>query len=358
MGSAQSDNGGNAGHVYPGQAAARMQQQQMAGARVAGGHNAAQRPAAGGYPGAAYHAAYHPPAPAPYLASNPPVMVYGGAPGPMGRPLPYGYPHNPLYAQPYIAPSAPIQQQTVKLKNDVNLKKNTLNLQRDATGKYGISFDFDTVIPCAIRVLFFTTELVDKNNCTISFEQNVYDKGSKAYTFPAGNNQHFELPAEENLDLSKFAHHQLTYSPNTHFYPLIIALGEADEETKKANLAPSAPPPYEESSSVPPSATATSLGPPPPYAPDAFPSASSMTAPKAEQETHIKSQITFAFFARKPDGDFEVRVIKQKIQVDGFAYELQEIYGLEKEKDSGQECVVCLTNPSNLSSILPLLCFV
>lgn len=37
----------------------------------------------------------------------------------------------------------------------------------------------------------------------------------------------------------------------------------------------------------------------------------------------MQSQTTFATLGKGEDGDFEVRVLKQKIWVDGISYELQ-----------------------------------
>lgn len=45
--------------------------------------------------------------------------------------------------------------------------------------------------------------------------------------------------------------------------------------------------------------------------------------PGAEQKVWVQSQTTFAMLHREEDGSFGVRVVKQKIWVDGVSYELQ-----------------------------------
>jgi E3 ubiquitin-protein ligase MGRN1 len=45
--------------------------------------------------------------------------------------------------------------------------------------------------------------------------------------------------------------------------------------------------------------------------------------PGSEQATWVQSQTTFATLHREEDGSFSVRVVKQKIWVEGVSYELQ-----------------------------------
>jgi E3 ubiquitin-protein ligase MGRN1 len=80
---------------------------------------------------------------------------------------------------------------------------------------------------------------------------------------------------------------------------------------------------------------------------------------------------------KKPSGDWGVKVLKQKIQVDGLTYELQEIYGIdgsvasaqpkhdgadgelmpgaikdELDMPDGAECIICMSEPRN-TTVLP-----
>ncbi len=46
-------------------------------------------------------------------------------------------------------------------------------------------------------------------------------------------------------------------------------------------------------------------------------------SPGAEQKVWVQSQTTFAVLHKEEDGSLAVRVVKQKIWVDGVSYELQ-----------------------------------
>jgi len=43
------------------------------------------------------------------------------------------------------------------------------------------------------------------------------------------------------------------------------------------------------------------------------------------------------------DEKYEINIVKQKSTVGKVAYEIKEIYGIEKASDTG-ECVICLTS--------------
>ncbi len=74
----------------------------------------------------------------------------------------------------------------------------------------------------------------------------------------------------------------------------------------------------------------------------------------------VQSQTTYASLAPLDGGGWAVRVVKQRIWVEGTSYELQEIYGIENcatgnaEEDAtaGKECVVCLSEPRD-TTVLP-----
>ena len=66
----------------------------------------------------------------------------------------------------------------------------------------------------------------------------------------------------------------------------------------------------------------------------------------------VQSQLTYASLTKNADGSMSVKVLKQKIQVFGQAYELQAIYGIEQAGTGDDQCVVCLSNPKN-TTVLP-----
>ncbi|KAK7832271.1 putative e3 ubiquitin-protein ligase lul4 [Quercus suber] len=70
-------------------------------------------------------------------------------------------------------------------------------------------------------------------------------------------------------------------------------------------------------------------------------------------------QITQAVLEKNNDEHFQVRVVKQILWIDGFRYELREIYGIGSseaegfdDSDPGKECVICMTEPKD-TAVLP-----
>lgn len=74
--------------------------------------------------------------------------------------------------------------------------------------------------------------------------------------------------------------------------------------------------------------------------------------------TSAHAQITQAVIEKNNENHFQVKVIKQILWVDGVRYELREIYGISdsneiiNDKDSGKECVICMTEPKD-TAVLP-----
>lgn len=74
--------------------------------------------------------------------------------------------------------------------------------------------------------------------------------------------------------------------------------------------------------------------------------------------TSAHAQITQAVIEKNNENSFQVKVIKQILWVDGVRYELREIYGISdsneiiNDKDSGKECVICMTEPKD-TAVLP-----
>lgn len=69
----------------------------------------------------------------------------------------------------------------------------------------------------------------------------------------------------------------------------------------------------------------------------------------------VQSQSTFATFKSNGDGTLSAAVVKQKIQVQGNAYELQEIFGIDQgqnDAENSKECVICMSAPKD-TTVLP-----
>ncbi|KAJ0089384.1 hypothetical protein Patl1_32080 [Pistacia atlantica] len=189
------------------------------------------------------------PLPAPYDHHH-----RGGGPVESGH---WRYPCGPMASAP---PPYVEHQKAVTIRNDVNLKKETLRLEPDEEnpGRFLVSFTFDATV--AGR----RTELLKEGN------MDVYPLAVKAEAAPANQNG-------------------------------------------------------SDGNSIP--------GP-------------------------TNSQITQAVF-EKEKGEYQVRVVKQILWVNGMRYELQEIYGIGNSvegdvdaNDPGKECVICLSEPRD-TTVLP-----
>ncbi|KAL4164824.1 hypothetical protein KRP22_003565 [Phytophthora ramorum] len=241
----------------------------------------------------------------------------------------------------------PELQQTCTVKNHVNLKKASLKLQQSPTHpqQYALEFQFDATKPCRISVFLVATETVDADTGSSSFALVHEDKNPVLVEhFPSGLGQSFSLngiEAEEEvakeedqekhgpplplLDLSTYNPDEMVYKTGTMQYPLIIVL-----EVSSTRKSP-------------------------------------------------QSQSTFCTFVKKGEDCWDIKMLKQKILVDGLTYELQEIYGIdgsvaaapkaggaagggqadtnqatkdEIEIPEGAECIICLCEPRN-TTILP-----
>ncbi|KAI3822598.1 hypothetical protein L1987_10192 [Smallanthus sonchifolius] len=202
-------------------------------------------------------------------------------------------------------------QKAVTIRNDVNLKKETLKIEPDEgnPGKFVVSFTFDATVACSITLYFFAKE---GDNCNLT----TVKKDSIppiTLTFQQGLGQKFKQTPGTGIDLSAYKESELSQGSETSVYPLAV----------KAEATPSSP----EDGNQYPGVT--------------------------------NSQITDAVF-EKVKGEFKVRAVKQILWVNGVRYELQEIFGIGNSVDSGgfdgndssKECVICLSEPRD-TTVLP-----
>ncbi|KAG1711176.1 hypothetical protein DVH05_013891 [Phytophthora capsici] len=240
----------------------------------------------------------------------------------------------------------PELQQTCTVKNHVNLKKTSLKLQQSEGQQYVLEFQFDATKSCDISVYLVASETVDADSGGSSFALVHTDKTPVLTRhFKSGLGQTFVLKGgktdkvvadteEENheeplplLDFSQYNHDELVYKPGTTQFPLIVVL-----EVSSNRKSP-------------------------------------------------QSQSTFCTFVKKGEELWDIKMLKQKILVEGLTYELQEIYGIdgsvaaapkteqkgateddqagttqtvkdEIEIPEGAECIICLCEPRN-TTVLP-----
>ncbi|XP_030493720.2 probable E3 ubiquitin-protein ligase LOG2 [Cannabis sativa] len=214
---------------------------------------------------------------------------------------------------PVMQPVAPYveHQKAVTIRNDVNLKKETLRIEADEEnpGHFLVAFTFDATVAGSITVIFFAKEGEDCNLTPVKENHTPV-----TVHFPQGLGQKFRQPSGTGINFSMFEETELSKTGDMDNYPLAV----------KA-----------EASSVLPNGSESNQG-----------------------SGTMNSQITLAIF-EKEKGEFRTRVAKQILWVNGMRYELQEIYGIGNSvegdldsNDPGKECVICLSEPRD-TTVLP-----
>ncbi|CAH9091597.1 unnamed protein product [Cuscuta europaea] len=217
------------------------------------------------------------------------------------------YPCGPIVPQPtpYVE-----HQKAVTIRNDVNLKKETLRIEPDEenAGKYLVAFTFDATVAGSMTIIFFGQEGEDCHLApakedllppvTVQFQQGLAQK--------------FRQPSGTGIDLSIFDEAELSKEGEMDVYPLAIKAEACPDNQSEENP---------------------------------------LSGP-------TNSQITQAVF-EKDKGEYHLRVVKQILWVNGMRYELQEIYGIgnstdgeSEESENGKECVICLSEPRD-TTVLP-----
>uniref|UniRef100_A0A0C9RNP6 RING-type E3 ubiquitin transferase n=1 Tax=Wollemia nobilis TaxID=56998 RepID=A0A0C9RNP6_9CONI len=264
----------------------------------------------------------YPPALAP---PPPPPPTLGNGNG--GGPWQYGLrpplaPWPALQQHPSTSPPPYVEHhKATTIRNDVNLKKETLKLERDEENpdKFLVTFTFDSMVPGSISIFFFAKEGV---NCSLTaLKPHVFTP--VRVPFEKGLGQKFRQPSGTGIDLCLVDEAELTKEGQEEVFPLVIR-AEASPTSQTVDDS---------------NATSQQIGSP---------------LPKS-----VNSQITQAVFEKKENGDYRVKVIKQILWVDGVRYELQEIYGIGNSagnefdaNDPGKECVICMSEPRD-TTVLP-----
>ncbi|KAM3205329.1 putative E3 ubiquitin-protein ligase LOG2 [Capsicum annuum] len=255
-------------------------------------------------------------------------------------PYPSRFPHGPPYYQYagyFPPPPAPAMrrryvkyQKAVMIRNDVNVKKESLRVEHDEQnpGKYLVAFTFDATVSGFLVVLTVILGLAFTNyhrliviffgkegeDCSLTpMKESLLP--SITVEFQQDLDQKFRQPSGTGIDLSMFDEAESFKDGDADLYPLVV----------KA---------------------------------EAFPGGLSVLEDGKAASVSTTSQITQAVF-EKYKGEYHVRVVKQILWINGMRYELQEIYGIDNsidnnldENDPGKECVICLSEPRD-TTVLP-----
>ncbi|CAI0559757.1 unnamed protein product [Linum tenue] len=250
---------------------------------------------------------------------NPQPYYYGNSAG--------GWPQQPYAARPSVGPPQPIQpvpyvehQNAKKVRNEVNVHKETLRLELDEQNPdhHLVSFVFDALVDGSITISYFAKE---ETNC--KFVPAYPDTHLPVRVpFQKGVAQKFCQPSGTGIDLGFFELDDLLKpSVEEDVFPLVIVAETSpplNSTTDQSHLCGSV------------------LG-------------------------SGNMQITQAVLEKKKDDElFHVKVIRQILWIEGVRYELREIYGLASgseaedfnDSEPGKECVICMTEPKD-TAVLP-----
>eukprot|EP01086_Lenisia_limosa_P002835 TRINITY_DN16902_c0_g1_i1.p1 TRINITY_DN16902_c0_g1~~TRINITY_DN16902_c0_g1_i1.p1 ORF type:complete len:291 (-),score=26.25 TRINITY_DN16902_c0_g1_i1:54-926(-) len=193
-------------------------------------------------------------------------------------------------------------QHTTTIRAHVNLLKSSVKLEC-TDGKYGLKFNFDTSCPVKIGVYWVAREVASRSSNTCKFlcknknQQPIIDSAPKKL------NQVFEQKKDDLINPEPFASSDLVWKPGGNFVPIIIVL-QSDVETGPLS-------------------------------------------------THPQTLVTYCTLTKGDSEEFTgVRVLKQKMQINGVSYMLQDIFGVDPDDETGRDCVICLVEPRN-TAVLP-----
>ncbi|KAH7427097.1 hypothetical protein KP509_10G030100 [Ceratopteris richardii] len=238
---------------------------------------------------------------------------------------PSAFDHAHVICDPSSALSLPLRelenQKASTIKNDVNLKKSTLRLERDEEnpGFYLVAFSFDALVPGWICIFFLAKE---GEQCSLNpIKPDLFTP--IRVPFDKGLGQTFRQASGTGVNLSLFDEYELFDDGNGEVSPMVVRT-ETVHKTSNMEL---------ETLEIPLN------GPLPAW---------------------VRAQTTHAALEKK-DNTYHVKVGKQIIYVEGVRYELQEIYGIENvdgsgegdySSDCGKDCVICLSELRD-TTVLP-----
>ncbi|CAL0299600.1 unnamed protein product [Lupinus luteus] len=266
----------------------------------------------------------HPPPvrPQPEIAAN--QFIYPAAATTPHHNYPEYFPPPPMwgrYQQPRPQPQLQLQpppmpyvehQKAVTIRNDVNIKKETLKIEPDEKNPrcFVVSFMFDATVDGSITIIFFAKE----GECCILTPMKEKTLPPVTVNFQKGLGQKFKQPAGTGIDFSVFEESDLFKVSDMDVYPLAVKADASSRDDDGSN--------------------------------------------ETQTSGKTNSQITQAVF-EKEKGELHVKVVKQILWVNGIRYELQEIFGIGNsvesdldENDPGKECVICLSEPRD-TTVLP-----
>eukprot|EP01116_Phalansterium_solitarium_P023143 TRINITY_DN7960_c0_g1_i2.p1 TRINITY_DN7960_c0_g1~~TRINITY_DN7960_c0_g1_i2.p1 ORF type:complete len:398 (-),score=107.84 TRINITY_DN7960_c0_g1_i2:197-1390(-) len=218
--------------------------------------------------------------------------------------------------------SLPAAEPCVSVKSGINLLKSSLRLvpeEREAGRVYRLHFALDSTDACTVRTHLGVKEvlqLVDPDSADIHDDvvlpQFVPERGNRSVPFVGGFGQLYQQPESECIDPAFFSD-ALEADVDIGYYPVVIIVQSAGFRK--------VPAPNDGASASP----------------------------------RVTAQLTYASLSAGEDGTLSIKPLKQKLILDDRSYLVQDVFGLENDgKDSGRECVICLTEARRIV-LLPCL---
>ncbi|CAA7399992.1 unnamed protein product [Spirodela intermedia] len=233
---------------------------------------------------------------------------------PPQAPMPYPASSSSLMVPQQPPPPIVEHQQAITIKNNINLHKDTILLQRDEQNPdhWLVSFTFDALLDGSITIYYFAKE---GEKCNIlPMDPDIYTPVTE--NFQKGIGQKFCQSSGHGIDLGFFELDALSKPSQEDVFPLVVSAKTWAEATPT-------------------------------------------TDEQHQSPAHSGAQITQAVIEKTNDDKLKVKVIKQILWVDGERYELREIFGLASSAnddtngdDLGKECVICMSEPRD-TAVMP-----
>lgn len=260
------------------------------------------------------------------------------------------------------------RQLTETIRNDVNLKKQTLRLIKspEEPSKYRLDFMFDAAAECTVSIWYLAEEKTDASNNTLAFETQ-YPIQPVTTKFPAALGHRYVQTLEYAFDVAQvqvcrvrcFAATGLVWLwsvPHLRLSAYVMATGAISGVDSVAEHAAALRARRERGKSDGERACAgQNRGQMYYHQGSQFFPIVIMLQTCETNPNRVQSQSTFATFKSNGDGTLSAAVVKQKIQVQGNAYELQEIFGIDQgqnDAENSKECVICMSAPKD-TTVLP-----
>lgn len=272
-----------------------------------------------------------------------------------------------------VAP--PQMQRTFTIRNDVNLKKNTLKLIRDESvpSHYHIEFTFDASTDCRISVYYAALEQSKEGIVTcapihpLPFQLSWIDcPEARSQSRTPGVALPGPSPRQPVHPLATSPTMFRAHSPARRYQPLKAGSSPPTEQLKKGlgqtfRTRPSHP--LDVSQYSPEDLAFNPTADHPRYPIIVCMEAGAERSPDVSQ---VQSQTTVIKLREDEQGVYHAQPIKQKIQVGKTSYELQEIFGIENQQrpasgeadgtaeddQNSRECVICMTEARD-TTVLP-----